>query len=134
LPSEAAEFGGINEFTVEYEQAAGDLSDDLPPGATLPSEVGEGWDPEGKYEAGAGEMQAALAWQCAWLTEYLGATSDAATDRVEIALGRLRSWIDLPEVTSHVDERSREIWLNDVVGAVEEGDDSALRKFAEPCH
>lgn len=132
-PSEATEFGGINEFALEYEQAVGDLSGTLPPGATLPSQVGEGWDPEGKYEAGAGEMHAALAWQCAWLTEYIDATSDAETNRAHTALERLRSWINLPQVESHVDEQSREIWLNDVVAPAEAGDDSTLKEFAEPC-
>lgn len=126
-------FGTYSDFEAEYVRAADQLNQTMPDGMKLPASVSGSWDPEGRYEEGAGDMQAAFIWQCAWLQEYTTAREQDDSKRREVALQHLEAWPDLLLVSPHIDAASRHAWLNDYVLPAGQGDDGSFVKLAEEC-
>lgn len=119
-------FGSIADFESEYMRSAEQLASSLPPGVEFPTRVPGSWKEDAAFERGAGEMQAAFYWQCAWLTEYSSAKeSNDASGQVE-ALDKLDAWITLPGVEPHVDEASIDVWNSEFVAPAREGRDDNL--------
>lgn len=128
-----AEFVDHEAFTAEYRDAATVLTQTLPTGAAIPEQPPGEWQQDGQFEKGAGEMQAAFAWQCAWIDAYSDARRSGDQSEVELALQKLEAWIDLPQVSPHIDQRSREVWLKEFVDPARRGDDTRLIDIAASC-
>jgi hypothetical protein len=132
-PRPAGEHSGYDGFLGEYEEAAGNLDASLPDGWHIESEPQGDWDPDGQYETGAGEMQAAFAWQCAWIDEYEVAKAAADEPRIQHTLDQLATWTSLDEVAPHIDEASTRTWAEEVISPARSGDDGFLLDLAESC-
>lgn len=137
VPSEGEEtprrLKGFDEFGDEYSAAIDNLSQTLPAGYDLADTPTGDWDPQGRYESGVGQMHAALQWQCAWLTEYVAASSAYDTEAIRDAIAHLDSWTELDEVSPYIDAGSVEYWRKQVIAPASDGDDSQLLEFAREC-
>lgn len=133
-PSTAVEdFQDLAGFTSEYSDAATELSKTLPAGTSIPDLPTGEWDPEGHYEPGAGDMEAAFAWQCAWIRTYLDAKTHSDQETVDASLSNLKAWTELSLVRPHVDEESRRVWAEEVIEPAALGDDSFLLSIGANC-
>jgi hypothetical protein len=130
--SSAESFGSIADFEADYTRGVDQLIDSLPPGVEFPAGVPGSWEEDAAFERGAGEMQAALYWQCSWLNAYSSAKeSNDALGQVE-ALDKLDAWITLPAVKPNVDDTSRAVWTSEYVEPAREGRDDNLLSLL-PC-
>lgn len=140
LQSEASEetptpgvFEDYDAFAEEYVDSVESLTETLPEGATFtPHPVGD-WDPEGQYEAGAGQMHAAFQWQCAWIVSYEDAKAANDQKAMTVALDRLEGWANLAEVAPHTDDASRVMWEQQVIAPARAGDDAFLVELGAGC-
>jgi hypothetical protein len=137
VPSQNAEtnppFADFTAFRSEYSQARDTLSSQLPGGKTLPEEVPGDWDRSGRFEDGAGEMTAALIFQCQWIEWYATARDRGDGETVAHSLDVLEGWPDMKEVSPHIDAESAEIWRTSLVGAAREGHPDRLLEAADTC-
>lgn len=127
------DFANLEGFASEYDEAASELSSTLPDGATIPdAPIGE-WDPEGQFEPGAGEMQAAFVWQCAWINAYVDAKTRSDQGAIDKSLAQLEGWTELSLVKTHIDDESRKVWADEVITSARHGDDSFLLSVGADC-
>ena len=132
-PSPTASFGDVNDFVSEYEGAAKHLTDSLPEGASFLANPADGWEADGRFEEGAGEVAAVLYWRCHWASAYIRSADLGRTADTVEALDRLAEWSELAEVRDHADSETRTKWLERVVEPARTGDDSMLRAITADC-
>lgn len=133
LDSSTASFNGYDDFVDEYQATVDALSDSLPTRYAFPPEPPGEWEADADFEDGVGEMQAALYWQCAWITAYARAIASGETDSATESLDRLAAWTDLPSVTAHIDDASRELWAQSVIAPARAGDHDPLLTLGSDC-
>ncbi|WP_372984478.1 hypothetical protein [Microbacterium sp.] len=126
-------FGDLTSFIDEYRTATEELASSLPEGHSVRDTPSGDWDENGQFEPGAGEMQAAFEWQCAWLGAYVAATADGDVTAASEALDKLEEWTKLPEVAPHTDDASKQIWVEQVIAPARTGEDTFLLEFVSGC-
>lgn len=131
--TEPTSFVRFDEFLREYQRASSELSSSLPQGASLPPTPPGAWEEDGEFEVGAGEMQAAFAWQCTWLVELDVVEDESRWDGAEVAIRRLSGWVDLPQVDPHLDAASRDLWTSGFIEPARQGDTAALLSLLDGC-
>lgn len=110
----------------------------LPPGASYPDGVPEGFDvgpgtgmPGGVLESGMGNHVAHFTWMCAWETEYLAAFDEKDYMRLVKAESMLTAWTD---TEWHRELDSGGGWATNVLGPLKVGDPSGVtRDLAGTC-
>lgn len=128
-----AALGSISDAKSEYLATAGSLAQTLPHGVTFPETMPGDWDSMGQFEAGFGEMQAALYWQCAWLSKYVGASDQGDTAGKNLAIDKLMAWAHIDVVKEHVDPDSIAVWEHRFLDPARSGDDRLVREMASSC-
>lgn len=132
-PKATAEVGDREDFLDEYRTASDRLSSSLPCGERFAAQPSGEWASDGEYEAGAGGMQAAFNWQCAWLVAYELAITNDEPSEAAVALDSLESWPDLPEVDPYIDSASESLWAETFIASARAGDPTGLFELAEGC-
>lgn len=134
-PSEhaGAQLGTISDAKSEFLATAASLAPTLPEGVAFPESMPGNWDSTGQFEAGFGEMQAALYWQCAWLSSYVRASSQDDAVGTRLAIDKLGAWAQLDVVTAHVDADSLAVWQAHFLEPARSGDDDLIREMASSC-
>ena len=127
------EFSNYEGFIDEFRETAQQLDKSLPEGYPLISELNGEWDRSGRYEAGAGAMQAAFQWQCAWISTYVQSKDGGDADGASHAVDRLAEWTQLPAVAPHIDDASKKSWADDLITPTREGNDTLLLELGTDC-
>lgn len=125
------------EMREEYDRTLDDFPADLPfpegvdTHPPLESQIVTDPETTDLYEAGSGESQAFVYWECTWMVEVLKA--NGVGERAERALDMLESALDSDFYRLYYEDPER-VWELKVLGGARSGDLRLFKDFAVGCH